>query len=135
MPIFSKKSGDILLTCCHEIQLICNKAIPIYDFTVIWGIRAQEEQDRLFHQGLSTKQYPDSKHNVIPPQELSDAVDIAPYPVNWKDLYRFIFLAGIMFSIAKQENINLRWGGNWDMDTEIISDQTFQDLCHYEIIR
>jgi hypothetical protein len=30
--------------------------------------------------------------------------------------------------------VMIRWGGNWDMDGEPITDQDFQDLVHFELI-
>lgn len=154
MPIFGVKSKNNLATCCPELQLICNKAILIYDFSVIWGIRGKEIQNRLFHQGLSKVQWPFSAHNIVDKETLeylirqgvtaatlpfetdkSDAVDVVPWPINWNDRYRFIYLAGIMDTIAHGEGIKLRWGGNWDGDHIIITDQTFIDLGHYEVIR
>lgn len=29
----------------------------------------------------------------------------------------------------------IRWGGNWDRDGEIITDQGFDDLCHVELVK
>ena len=41
-------------------------------------------------------------------------------------------LAGIILTCAVKRGIKIRWGGNWDMDSEPITDQDFQDLVHYE---
>lgn len=30
--------------------------------------------------------------------------------------------------------IDIRWGGNWDMDGEPVTDQNFQDLVHFELV-
>jgi hypothetical protein len=38
--------------------------------------------------------------------------------------------------LYEQEKITskLKWGANWDMDGEIITDQGFMDLPHFELI-
>ena len=54
-------------------------------------------------------QWPDSKHNSIP----SLAVDLAPYPIDWSDLYRFHELAGRMLQVAALFDIDMTWGGHW----------------------
>ena len=34
--------------------------------------------------------------------------------------------------VAKSMGITLRWGGDWDMDTQV-KDNKFDDLVHFEI--
>ena len=131
---FSKKS-KINLTQAHEkLQLIAFEAIAIVDFTIIETHRSHERQTQLFEQGDSKVEY--SKHNYLP----SHAVDIAPYPIpkDWgesdkKELARFYYLAGIWKAVAHQNNIKLRWGGDWSGDGDF-TDQTFDDLLHFELI-
>lgn len=134
MYYFGRKSRDKRESCCTEIQLLCDKAIQIFDFSIIHGRRLKELQNELYHQGFSTKRWPDSKHNNIDPEALSDAFDFAPYPINWRQEKNFVFLAGIFKSIANEEDILIRWGGDWDSDNNQY-DQTFIDLGHIEIIR
>ncbi len=106
MPEFSKKSIELLSQCDTRLQEICKDAIIIYDFTVICGYRSKEEQESLFADGKTKLHYPDSKHN----KNSSEAVDIAPYPIDWEDAGRFKLLAGIMFGIAHSKGIKIRWG-------------------------
>lgn len=79
--------------------------------------------------------WPKSKHNKCP----SCAVDIAPYdaspvgPVNWQDRERMTLFAGFVLATAKQMGISIRWGGDWDKDTQVL-DNTFDDLVHFEIV-
>ncbi len=61
------------------------------------------------------------------------AVDIAPYPIDWKDHKRFYYLAGIVKGVASQMGIKVRWGGDWDSDNDL-NDQSFMDLGHFEIV-
>jgi len=37
-----------------------------------------------------------------------------------------------MLAAAALAKVKIRWGGNWDMDGEPVTDQEFQDLVHYE---
>jgi peptidoglycan L-alanyl-D-glutamate endopeptidase CwlK len=76
-----------------------------------------------------------------PDFERSDAVDVAPYPIDWQAPGRFHVLAGHMmmaFRVLQQEEqvedtLRLRWGGDWDGDGEL-DDQQFDDLPHFELI-
>ena len=43
-----------------------------------------------------------------------------------------LVLAGMVLAIGKTLGHSIRWGGNWDMDGEPITDQDFQDLVHFE---
>lgn len=127
MAEFSHRSKYILSTCHMDLQVICNKAIKIYDFSVITGYRGELQQGELFTMGKTRLQYPNSLHNQKP----SIAVDLAPYPVDWNNHKRFYLLAGIMFAIADSMKIKIRWGGDWKMNWS--HSQNFIDLPHFEL--
>ena len=129
MPKFSKRSANNLKTCHSNLQALFNKVIKHFDCIVISGHRDREEQDRIFEEGHSQLKYPQSKHNTIP----SDAVDVMPYPVNWADTKRMYFFAGFVKGIAAEMGIAIRWGGDWDGDTEV-RDNRFNDLVHFELM-
>lgn len=129
MPSLSKKSKAILETCHSDIQRVMNEAIKYFDFTVLEGHRGEAAQNAAFAAGKSKLKYPFGKHNNLP----SLAVDIAPYPIDWKNRERFIYLAGVVMGIASQMNIKLRWGGDWNGDTEV-ADNKFDDLPHFELL-
>jgi peptidoglycan L-alanyl-D-glutamate endopeptidase CwlK len=129
MPFFSKNSLNRLSTCDKRLQEICNEVIKIYDFCVICGKRDEERQNMLLTQGKTTLEFPKSKHNKYP----SQAIDIAPYPIDWHDHDRFKILAGIMFGVAHSKNIKIRWGGDWNMNW-IINDEKLVDLVHFELV-
>ena len=129
MPRFSQKSKSRLITCCDELRLVMTKAILEIDFSIICGHRSLHRQNELFNQGFSKAPPGHSKHNRSP----SDAVDIAPYPVDWQDTDRFIYFAGRIIQIAKDFNVRLRWGGDWNMDTFL--KEHFKDLGHFEVVR
>ena len=133
---FGAWSEETLSTVVEPLQQVVRKVLElgVMDFTVVCGVRTKAEQDRLFAAGKSKLSWPKSKHNA-PAGMKSKAVDIAPY-VNNKISWNFndcCFLAGMMIAVGKTLGVNIRWGGNWDCDGEIITDQTFQDLVHFEV--
>jgi len=129
MPSYSKSSNRKLKECHTDIQRVFSIVIKHFDHKVIWGFRGQADQDVAYFAGNSKVKFPDSRHNVIP----SMAIDIAPYPIDWGDERRFIFIAGFILGVAKLKGINLRWGGDWDRDTEV-KDNKFNDYGHFEIM-
>ena len=130
MPKFSERSRQRLATCHPDLQRVLNQAIEFGpDFTVICGHRTEEEQTRAVAEGRSHAPWPQSKHNGKP----SEAVDIAPYPIDWDDWDRFRVLAGYILGTADTVGVPLRWGGDWDRDyTE--ADERFRDLPHFELV-
>lgn len=128
MPKFSSRSKAKLDTCDPKLQKVLNIAIKYYDFTVLEGHRDQKTQDMYYEQGKSKLKFPHGKHNSIP----SKAVDIAPFPIDWKDHDRFRALANRIIGIGLALGIKLRWGGDWDGDLSF-KDQSFHDLPHLEL--
>lgn len=130
-----KRSRENLLTTHQELQLIIYTAIRIspIDFAVIEGHRGKKKQNQYYVEGKSKVRFPKGKHNPIP----SDAFDVVPYvagKLSW-NFNHCCVLAGVILAIAANLGILLRWGGNWDMDGEPITDQDFQDLAHFERIK
>ncbi len=71
------------------------------------------------------------------------AADIGPYPIKWNDpdpkvraIYEreCLFFGGFVLGIAQTMGIAIRYGGDWDSDKDL-TDQTFQDITHYELRR
>ena len=112
-----------------RLQTLFSEVIQHVDCTILDGYRGQAEQNEYFRTGKSRLRFPQSKHN----QEPSLAVDVAPYPINWNDTIRFYHFGGFVRGIAAICDIPIRWGGDWDMDHDL-SDQTFMDLVHFEIV-
>ena len=129
MATFGKTSKKRLATCDIRLQRILNDVIKVADCTILCGHRNKAEQQKAFNTGRSKVQYPNGKHNSYP----SKAVDVAPYPIDWDDTERFHIFAALMFAVAKRHNIRLRYGGDWDMDGDT-TDQTFNDLPHFEVL-
>jgi len=126
---FSETSKKRLDTCHTDLQRVFYEVVKQFDCSILDGHRGKERQNAYFRARKSKKQWPNSKHNTYP----SLAVDVAPYPIDWDDLERFRYFAGYVMGIAHSMGIRLLWGGDWDGDTDL-KDQTFNDLCHFELI-
>lgn len=141
----SETSAERLRTCHEDLQKIVVLAIQIspIDFVIVEGHRTKARQQEMFKKGLSkidgvTKL---GKHNYEP----SMAVDLCAYVRGNKslayDVKHLCAIGGAMCAAAAilldegEITHKLRWGANWDMDGEIITDQTFQDLPHFEIVK
>lgn len=129
MPSFGDRSKLKLVTCHPDLQAICNKLIIDFDVSVVCGHRTEQEQNEAYDTGHSTVRYPNSKHNSMP----SNAVDLVPWPECYSDTRKFYLMAGRFLQIADDMGIAIRWGGDWDGDDDL-SDQTFQDQGHFELV-
>jgi peptidoglycan LD-endopeptidase CwlK len=131
---FGKASMEKMGMLSYDLQWVLREtlALEIIDFTVKCTYRGKEEQDAYYNADppKSKVRWPDSKHNTNP----SKAVDAVPYvngKASWNKLHCCV-LAGVILAVAKKLGVRIRWGGNWDMDGEPITDQDFQDLVHFE---
>ena len=129
MPSYGARSMGRLATAHPDLQEVFNEAIKWIDITILESHRSEERQDKLYAEGKTQLKFPKSKHNKHP----SEAVDAAPYPVDWNDRERFSYMAGIIIGIAKMKGIELRWGGDWNRNGEL-KDNNFDDLPHIELI-
>lgn len=141
MPHFGEASKRRIATLHPGLQVVMHRAILIMDFSVIDGLRDQESQEKAVAERRSKVSWPLSRHNRsqiskgVYTDTMSDAVDIVPYPVKWPDIQgqttmeyakrkgAFYRLAGIITTIAHDEGIKLRWGGDF---------KSFFDGPHFE---
>ena len=128
MPRFGTKSKMQLHTCSGDLVSLFNEVIKHFDCSVIEGHRGEKKQNKAYNKGNSKVKFPNGKHNSSP----SMAVDVAPYPIDWNDRDRFHYFAGYVLGTAKQMGLRIRWGGDWDMDTQT-KDNKFDDLVHFEL--
>jgi len=129
MPEYSENSRRKLGQCDQRLRDVFDEVIKHFDCTIVTGHRGKADQQAAFDADKSKVRWPDSRHNSIP----SQAVDAAPYPIGWKDRERATYLAGVVMGIAATKGIGLRWGGDWDRDTEV-ADNKFDDLWHFELV-
>lgn len=129
MYSFSQRSITNLENVDERLKSICYELIKVIDFTVIEGFRTRERQKELFDKGFSkidgiSKK---GKHNYFP----SRAVDIIPYKKGHNPFdgskeseEMFYKLAEEFKKVAKELNIDIVWGGDWE---------SFKDLPHFQI--
>lgn len=108
--------------------------MSLIDFGIAEGYRTVERQQKLFKAGKSKINGIDrkGKHNYEP----SKAVDIYAW-VNGSTNYDtnvLCYIAGVIQTCGDLLDIEIRWGGNWDSDGVIITDQSFDDLVHFELL-
>jgi peptidoglycan L-alanyl-D-glutamate endopeptidase CwlK len=136
MLSYGDRSERHLRTCHKDLQTIFREVIKFYDCSLICGHRNKAAQDKVFSDGMSKVQWPDSKHNTVP----SVAIDAVPYPINWKDTNEMRHFAGVVQGVAqilfRRGEIShlVRWGGDWDKDNDL-NDQSFMDLPHFELYK
>lgn len=121
-------AADLILVMRHALRY------GVMDFSVVEGVRAMAEQNRYYAIGKSKVPWPESRHNVTEAEPIGQAVDAVPYvngAPSWNHYHCSVLAGGILLS-AGALGVSIRWGGNWDMDGEPITDQQFQDLVHYE---
>jgi peptidoglycan L-alanyl-D-glutamate endopeptidase CwlK len=133
----SKTEIAKLETCHPNIQKIVNKLTERWNICIIEGHRGKEAQNKAFAEGKSKLKFPNGKHNSLP----SMAIDMIPVELNkgkenidWNDRSRICHFAGYVISVAEFLGTPIRWGGDWDKDTEL-KDNSFDDLVHFELIK
>ena len=142
---YGRRSLENIETCSKPLQRIAHRAMEIaerlnLDLTCPEGIRGEEEQNEAYRTKRSKVKFPGSRHNKKP----SQAIHILPYPTLWptdkhkektkaKLLGRFYIVATIVRIVAKEEKVDIRWGGDWNRDGRIM-DNDFDDLGHFETV-
>lgn len=113
-----------LETCHPALKAVIYRACELspIPFTVLCGHRNQQDQEAAFAAGTTKLHWPNGNHNAEP----SNAVDLAPLPIDWKNLHAFAMLAGVVLSSARLLGVKLGWGGDW---------VTFKDYPHFELIK
>lgn len=120
MPSFGQESKDNLAQAHPDLQRLFNAVIEEYDCKVLDAQRNHDEQEAAFRKGNSRAHFGQSPHNYIP----AIALDVVPYPIDWKDLKRFRALAKIVKAKAVELDIPIQWGGDWT---------SIKDYPHYEL--
>ena len=128
-----KTSLALLQGVDETLVNVVKRAIEIseVDFTVLEGVRTLERQRELYAQGRTAPGKivtwtMKSKHIE------GKAVDLVPYPLDWNDLEKFNKIKDAMFKAAKEQDVNLRWGADWDQDGNY-REKGETDSPHFEI--
>ena len=128
---FSKTSLDNLVGVHPKLVEIVHRTLEagVMDFRVVEGLRSVETQKSYVAKGVSKTM--NSKH-LKQADSYSHAVDLYPYPIDMKavnagrvqEIAKFGVLAGVLLKIAKEEGVNITWGGHW---------KSFFDAPHFQI--
>lgn len=122
MPTFSATSSDRLATCHPDLQRLFHDVVQTVDCTILVGFRDKEAQDIACHDGKSCTPWPTSPHNKTP----SEGVDVAPYPIDWRNIDRFRLFAAAVKARAEVLGIGVKWGGDF---------LHLHDYDHWELAR
>ena len=121
-----------------RLAKVVERAIQItpVDFTVIEGLRTKERQAELYAQGRT-------KPGKIVTWTMKSkhidglAVDIAPInsdgSIDWNDFGKFKQISNAMFEAAKELNVNLRWGADWNQNGTP-REKGESDSPHFELV-
>jgi len=136
-------------------------AISPIDFTIIEGVRSDEQCYINFGKGRTTAECvaagcpgkyarphdpkvtwlrkPLSSNHRKKADGFGHAVDIYPYPVSLvlgakPSAYEPLFdkIAKVMFQAAKEVNVSIRWGADWDLDN-MPRERGETDNPHFEL--
>ncbi len=133
---FSKQSLAARKKLHPKLQQLVDAAIKVIDFKILDATRGRAAQTKAFKQGNSKATFGNSAHNYVP----AIAVDLFPAPYDWDNRQAFINMWNVIGyydpktckgkGLAKEMNIPLRWGGDWNMDGNL-SDGW--DMPHFEL--
>lgn len=112
--------------------------ISAQDFMVLEGVRTLGRQRELYAQGRTAPGKivtwtMNSNHFVNSKTGYGHAVDLVPFPVDWEDLKKFDEINRAMEAAAKELNINIRWGADWDEDGKP-RERGESDSPHFELV-
>ena len=106
------------------------------DFMVIEGVRSLARQKQLYAQGRTVPgkvvTWTLNSNHFKKADGFGHAVDILPAPYDWKDTAPFDEVARAMFAAAKELDINIRWGADWDRDG-VPRERGETDSPHWEL--
>lgn len=119
---FGAKSQARLNECHPDLQRLMAEVNNRVDTTILCGHRGEAEQNAAFLAGNSKLKWPASKHNSKP----SQAVDAAPYPVDWADLKRWANWVAVVKQVAIELKIEVVCGADF---------KGFPDYPHVELKR
>lgn len=122
---FSDRSLEKLANVDIRLQTLAKKVLEIspFDFGITEGFRDIIRQNALFNEGKSKC----DGINTLSKHQKGEAIDIMVYDENgkgtWQEKY-YYQVAGVFKAVAKQLNINIRWGGDF---------KSLVDMPHFEI--
>lgn len=121
-----------------DLVAVVTRAIEVttQDFTVLCGVRTLAEQKELYAQGRTKPgdivTWTLNSRHLPAADGLGRAVDLAPYPIDWKTSFKFDAIAAAIMQASKELGIPIRWGADWDQDG-ISRERGETDSPHFEL--
>lgn len=137
---FSQRSLTNLVGVHPDLIRVVKRALEIcpIDFKVIEGVRTPERQRELYAQGRTKPgdivTWTLNSNHFRKADGYGHAVDLLPEPYDWKKTEPFDQLARSMFEAARQLDIKIRWGADWDRDGNW-RERGESDSPHFELDR
>lgn len=109
----------------------------IFDFTIVWGYRSDQQQLDAFLSGNSKLKTGSYHQDTKDGQPNAQAFDFAPWcrlpdgsmGIPWNDTHAFAVLGGLMIAAGAVLAVPIVYGGDWDMDGTT-TDQRLMDWGH-----
>lgn len=107
--VLGDKSRERLEGVHPKLVAVVERAIGIslVDFTVLEGLRDLARQRKLLAEGKTTTL--NSRHLT------GHAVDLAPWPIDWKDTGRFVEVGEAMKQASRELGTTIVWGAAWNV--------------------
>ena len=147
----SQRSLDRLVGVDERLQRVVKRAIQLtkQDFMVLEGVRTRQQCMSNYGKGRTIAQcvakdvpaqYANPRaakvtwlNNPFASKHVNGkAVDLVPYPVDWDDLKKFDLVAQAMLQAAKELDVPVRWGADWDNDGKP-RERGESDSPHFEL--
>lgn len=117
---FGKRSLAVRDELHPDLQKVVDEASKEINCSLICGYRGKEDQDKAYSEGKSKLKYPNSRHNSKP----SEAVDMVPFPCDWRNIRSFKEMAIAVKEAAKRVDVEIEWGGDF---------KTLVDMPHFQL--
>jgi hypothetical protein len=142
MNKWSNDSKEILNQLHPILRLLMNRVLQVVDVKLIDGLRDHVRQMEYMTEGKTKVAWPLSCHNRTSDEslerfeyDLSDAVDVAPWPSLYSDREQMIYLAGVITGVAAEIGIKIRIGADWNGDGVLNNKKNdFFDSHHIELV-
>lgn len=123
---------ELLQPVHPKLAMVIRAVSEVWDLVLLESERSKEKEEENIRTGKSHLTDPMRCLHLKQADGYVHAVDLAFDPINWKDTRRFFYLGGYIRATALAMGVTIRWGGDWDSDTDE-NDQTFFDLVHFEL--
>ncbi len=138
--VLGTRSRNNLVGVNPRLIMVVERAIKIskQDFLVLEGVRSKEKcwenwgkgrtAAECIAKGVPTKyakpaeskvtwlNNPLASKHCLQADGTGHAVDLVPWPIDWSTLSKFDEIAQAMMQAAKELNVSIRWGADWDRD-------------------